>query len=110
MVERGRRFAEEAGLTNASFVQGKIEDLPLPDESADVVISNGSINLSGRKSRVLAEAHRILRPGGRACITDLTLADEDLPPEIPPVCVGRLSIWSSGGACLRQEIEERRIR
>lgn len=82
MVDRGRRFAEEAGLDNAYFVQGEIEDLPLPEESADVIISNGSINLSARKSRVLAEAHRALRPGGRMCVTDLTLSDEELPPEI----------------------------
>lgn len=82
MVERGRRFAVEAGLSNAFFVHGEIEDLPLPEESADVIISNGSINLSARKSRVLAEAHRILRPGGRMCVTDLTLSDEELPPEI----------------------------
>lgn len=82
MVERGARFAKEAALDNAHFVMGEIEDLPLPEESADVVISNGSINLSARKSRVLAEAHRILRPGGRIHLTDLTLSDEELPPEI----------------------------
>ncbi|MFP3883496.1 MAG: methyltransferase domain-containing protein [Actinomycetota bacterium] len=82
MVERGRRFAKEAGLDNAYFIQGEIEDLPLPEESADVIVSNGTINLSARKSRVLAEAHRVLRPGGRMCVTDLTLSDEELPPEI----------------------------
>lgn len=82
MVERGRHFAAEGGFHNATFVQSDIEDVPLPDASADVVISNGSVNLSARKSRVLAEAHRLLEPGGRVCITDLTLNDEELPPEI----------------------------
>lgn len=82
MVERGRQFAAEAGLDNAVFQQGEIEDLPFPDESTDVVISNGSVNLCARKSRVFAEAHRILQPGGRVCIADLTLSDEELPSEI----------------------------
>jgi ubiquinone/menaquinone biosynthesis C-methylase UbiE len=81
MVERGRQYAREAGIDNAEFLQGEIEDLPLEDSVSDVVISNGSINLSARKSRVLAEAHRVLRPGGRVCISDLTL-DDDLPAEI----------------------------
>lgn len=82
MVDLARRFAEQAGIENATFLEGTIEDVPLNDESMDVVISNGAINLSARKSRVLAEAHRLLRPGGRLCVSDLTLLEEDLPPEI----------------------------
>lgn len=82
MVERARGFAAEAHLDNATFHQGEMEALPLADASVDVVISNGSINLSARKSRVLAEAHRVLRPGGRLCVTDLTIREEELPPEI----------------------------
>jgi SAM-dependent methyltransferase len=82
MVERGKRLANEAGLDNATFIRGEIEAVPLPDRTADVVISNGSINLSARKSRVSAEAYRILRDGGRLCVTDLTLCEEELPPEI----------------------------
>jgi arsenite methyltransferase len=82
MIERGRDFAKECGVSNAGFRIGDIEDLPLPDESVDVVVSNGSINLAARKSRVLAEAHRVLKPGGRLCVTDLTLNDDDLPAEI----------------------------
>jgi SAM-dependent methyltransferase len=82
MVERGRRFAQESGLETAEFIEGRMDDIPLPDESVDVVISNGAINLAARKSRVLAEALRVLRPGGRWCVADLTIVEEDLPPEI----------------------------
>jgi len=82
MLDRGRQFAAEAGLDNVTFLQSAIEDVPLPDQSADVVVSNGAINLSARKSRVLAEAHRLLEPGGRVCVSDLTLSDDELPPEI----------------------------
>jgi len=82
MVERAEAFAREAGVANVTFRQGEMESLPLPDGSVDVVISNGAINLSARKSRVLAEAHRILRPGGRLCVADLTVREEDLPAEV----------------------------
>ena len=58
-----------------------MEAIPLPDETVDVVISNGVINLSARKSRALAEVHRVLKPGGRLCAADLVV-DEDLPPEV----------------------------
>jgi SAM-dependent methyltransferase len=82
MVERARGHAREAGVDGwTGFRRGEMEDIPLPDASVDVVISNGVINLSPRKSRVLAEIHRVLRPGGRMCVADLTVED-DLPPEI----------------------------
>ena len=82
MVERAERHAAEAGVEAATeFLQGEMEAIPLPDGSVDVVISNGVINLSPRKSRVLAEVRRVLRPGGRLCIADLTV-EEELPPEI----------------------------
>jgi arsenite methyltransferase len=93
MVDRGTRAAHEAGIDNVRFVVGEIEALPLPDESADVVISNGVVNLSPRKVRVLAEAFRVLRPGGRLAIADLIL-EHDLPPEIqthPAAWAGCLS-------------------
>lgn len=93
MVARAIRAAEQAELGNVRFVVGEMEALPLPDESADVVISNGVVNLSPRKARVLAEAFRVLRPGGRLAIVDLIL-EHDLPPEVqthPAAWAGCLS-------------------
>lgn len=82
MVERARVFAAKADVDNVEFREGEMESIPLPDASVDVVISNGSINLSARKSRVLAEAQRVLHPGGRLCVADLTIREEELPSEI----------------------------
>jgi len=93
MVARAKGAAAKASLPNVRFVEGEIEALPLPDESADVVISNGVVNLSPRKVRVLSEAFRVLRPGGRVAIVDLVL-EHDLPPEIqthPAAWAGCLS-------------------
>jgi SAM-dependent methyltransferase len=93
MVARATSAAAQAELSNVRFVEGMIEALPLPDGSTDVVISNGVVNLSPRKVRVLAEAFRILRPGGRLAIVDLVL-EHDLPPEIqthPAAWAGCLS-------------------
>jgi SAM-dependent methyltransferase len=93
MVSRATRAAANAGLANVSFVEGLIEALPLADDSADVVISNGVVNLSPRKVRVLAEAYRILRPSGRLAIVDLVI-EHDLPAEVqthPAAWAGCLS-------------------
>lgn len=81
MADRARRNAASAGLAHVEIRDGLIEDIPLPDASVDVVISNGVLNLSTRKSRVLAETMRVLRPGGRVSIADLVL-DEALPEEV----------------------------
>ena len=92
-VDRATRSATEAGSVGVRFVEAEIEALPLADDSFDVVISNGVINLSPRKVRVLTEAFRVLRPGGRLAIVDLVL-DHDLPPEIqthPAAWAGCLS-------------------
>ncbi|HEX9711620.1 MAG TPA: methyltransferase domain-containing protein [Actinomycetota bacterium] len=82
MCERAGTHATAAGVAGwTRFVQGEMEDIPLPDASVDVVISNGVLNLSARKSRAMAEIHRVLRPGGRICLGDLTL-DTELPIEV----------------------------
>src|SRR5262245_22961828 len=81
MVDRARRNAAEAGLRNVDVRQGLIEEIPLPPGSVDVVVSNGVVNLSTRKSRVFAEARRVLRLGGRICIADLVL-DDAFPEDV----------------------------
>lgn len=82
MLERTAAAAAEAGLGNIETLEGELEAIPLPDESVDHVVSNGVINLSPRKRRALAECARVLRAGGKLAVADLTVGDEDLPPEI----------------------------
>ncbi len=81
MLERAATHARQAAIGNVEWLQGEIEDIPLPDASTDVVISNGVVNLSPRKSRVLFEAFRVLRRGGRVSIADI-IVEQDLPPEV----------------------------
>ncbi|MDR7605969.1 MAG: methyltransferase domain-containing protein [Armatimonadota bacterium] len=81
MLEVAARHAAEAGVANVEWMLGEMEAIPLPEASVDVVLSNGVINLSPRKSRAFAEIYRVLRPGGRMVVADIVV-DEDLPPEI----------------------------
>ena len=82
MLERTAAAAAEAGLDNVEILEGEIEAIPLADSTVDHVISNGVINLAPRKRRVLAECARVLVSGGKLSVSDLTVGDEELPPEI----------------------------
>ena len=102
MLELARRNAAEAGVQNVEFVKGYLEDIPLADDGVDVVISNCVINLSGDKQKVIREAARVLRPGGRFAVSDV-IADEDMDEATR----ADMTAWTGciAGALTRQEFE-----
>jgi SAM-dependent methyltransferase len=100
MLALARANAAAAGVTNVEFVKGYLEEMPLPDASVDVVISNCVINLSGDKSKVIAEAARVLRPGGRFAVSDV-IAD----PNMDEATKADMAEWTGciAGALTEQE-------
>src|SRR6266436_6447808 len=98
MLELAERNRLEAGIENVRFLKGVIEDIPLPEHSVDVVISNCVINLSADKGQVLREAYRVLTPGGRLAVSDI-LVQGKLPPSVQT----DMEAWAG---CLAGALEE----
>ena len=104
MLALARKNAVEAGITNVEFIKGHIEAIPLPDASVDVIISNCVINLSADKSRVLAEAFRVLKPGGRFAVSDVVVRGE-----VPAAVRRSMELWIGCVAGALEESEFRRL-
>ena len=104
MLALARKNATEAGITNVEFLKGQIESIPLPDASVDVIISNCVINLSGDKRRVLAEAFRVLKPGGRFAVSDVVVRGE-----VPTAVRRSMELWIGCVAGALEESEFHRL-
>ena len=104
MLALARKNATEAGVSNVEFIKGHIEAIPLPDASVDVIISNCVINLSGDKRRVLAEAFRVLKPGGRFAVSDVVVRGE-----VPAAVRRSMELWIGCVAGALEESEFRRL-
>ena len=102
MLALARENQRKAGVTNVEFLKGEIEQIPLPESSVDVVISNCVINLSADKDRVLSEAFRVLKPGGRLAVSDVVVRGE-VPAEIRR----SVELWIG---CVAGALEEREYR
>ena len=98
MLALAERNRAQAGAENVKFLKGEIENIPLPDNSVDVIISNCVINLSADKPRVLREAYRVLRPGGLFAVSDVVIRGE-LPAEIR----ADMEVWAG---CVAGAMEE----
>jgi ubiquinone/menaquinone biosynthesis C-methylase UbiE len=103
MLELARRNAATTGATNVEFLKGHIEQIPLPDASVDVIISNCVVNLSPDKDAVLAEAYRVLRPGGRFAVADIVVQGGALSPALRQV----MALWAG---CISGALPEEEYR
>jgi SAM-dependent methyltransferase len=104
MLALARDNQRKAGVTNVEFLKGEIERIPLPDNSVDVIISNCVINLSADKERVLAEAFRVLRPGGRFAVSDIVVRGE-----VPAAVRSSMELWVGCVAGALEEDQYRRL-
>jgi len=104
MLALARENQRKTGVTNVEFLKGEIEHIPLPDGSVDVIISNCVINLSADKQRVLHEAFRVLKPGGRFAVSDVAVRGE-----IPDVVRRSMELWVGCVAGALEETEYRRL-
>jgi len=102
MLALARENQKNAGVENVEFLKGAIESVPLPDNSVDVIISNCVINLSGDKDRVLAEAYRVLKPGGRFAVSDVVVRGE-----VPADVRKSMELWVG---CIAGALEENEYR
>src|ERR1700674_3082897 len=102
IVALDREKQKKAGIENVEFLKGAIENVPLPDNSVDVIISNCVINLSGDKDRVLAEAFRVLKPGGRFAISDVVVRGQ-----VPDNIRKSMELWVG---CIAGALEENEYR
>src|SRR5437588_3405353 len=104
MVALARENQRTAGVTNVEFLKGEIERIPLPDASVDVIISNCVINLSADKRRVMHEAFRVLKPGGRFAVSDVVVRGD-----IPDAVRRSMERWVGCVAGAWEEVEYRRL-
>ena len=101
MLELARKNRREAGVENVEFLKGRIEDIPLPENHVDVIISNCVINLSTEKEKVFSEALRVLKPSGRFAVSDMVFTGDK--SKLPDELVRRAELWA---ACVTGALEK----